>query len=182
MKVVNLLTLLPGLLLAALFMLAGFRLPAADAADLPMATAARLAGDDTRTRFVADLTVPVGYTVYVMANPYRVMIDLPQVAFALPEGAGDNARGLVTQYRYGPVDDAHSRIVLETDGPVLIDKAFLLKPKDGQPSHSTSPATRAPRPNAQNLPYLSVAFRTGNRASPCKGCNGADGAATFALA
>ncbi|MEI7598876.1 MAG: N-acetylmuramoyl-L-alanine amidase [Aestuariivirga sp.] len=126
--------LLPGLLLAALFMLAGFRLPAADAADLPVATAARLAGDDTRTRFVADLTVPVGYTVYIMANPYRVMIDLPQVAFSLPEGSGDDARGLVTQYRYGPVDDAHSRIVLETDGPVLIDKAFLLKPKDGQPA------------------------------------------------
>ena len=79
-------------------------LPAADAADLPMATAARLAGDDTRTRFVADLTVPVGYTVYVMANPYRVMIDLPQVAFSLPEGAGENARGLVNSYRFGPVE------------------------------------------------------------------------------
>ena len=48
----------------------------------------------------------MGYTVYVMANPYRVMIDLPQVSFALPEGAGDNTRGLVTQYRYGPVDRA----------------------------------------------------------------------------
>lgn len=126
--------LLPALLLAGMFLLAGFRLPVADAADLPVATAARVAGDETRTRFVADLTVPVGYTVYVMANPYRVMIDLPQVSFALPEGAGDNTRGLVTQYRYGPVDQAQSRIVLDTDGPVLIDKAFLLKPKDGQPA------------------------------------------------
>lgn len=126
--------LLPGLILAVLFLSAGYRLPVADAADLPVATAARVAGDETRTRFVADLTAPVGYTVYVMANPYRVMIDLPQVAFSLPEGAGDNTRGLVTQYRYGPVDDAHARIVLDTDGPVLIDKAFLLKPKDGQPA------------------------------------------------
>lgn len=126
--------LLPALLLAGMFLLAGFRLPMAGAADLPVATAARVAGDETRTRFVADLTAPVGYTVYVMANPYRVMIDLPQVSFALPEGAGDNTRGLVTQYRYGPVDQAQSRIVLDTDGPVLIDKAFLLKPKNGQPA------------------------------------------------
>ena len=126
--------LLPGLILAVLFLLAGFRLPVADAADMPVATAARVAGDETRTRFVADLTVPVGYTVYVMANPYRVMIDLPQVAFSLPDGAGENARGLVTRYRFGPVDDGHSRIVLDTDGPVLIDKAFLQKPKDGQPA------------------------------------------------
>ena len=107
--------LLPGLILAGLFLLAGFRLPVADAADMPVATAARVAGDETRTRFVADLTVPVGYTVYVMANPYRVMIDLPQVSFSLPEGAGAISRGLVTQYRFGPVDDAHSRIVLDTD-------------------------------------------------------------------
>ena len=126
--------LLSGLILAALFLLAGFRLPVAGAADMPVATAARVAGDETRTRFVADLTVPVGYTVYVMANPYRVMIDLPQVSFSLPEGAGENTRGLVTRYRFGPVDDSHSRIVLDTDGPVLIDKAFLQKPKDGQPA------------------------------------------------
>jgi N-acetylmuramoyl-L-alanine amidase len=126
--------LLPGLLLAVLFLASGYKLPAADAAGLPVATAARVAGDENRTRFVADLTAPVGYTVYVMANPYRVMIDLPQVAFSLPAGAGDDTRGLVTQYRYGPVDDGHSRIVLDTDGPVLIDKAFLLKPKDGQPA------------------------------------------------
>ncbi len=126
--------LLPGLILAALFLLSGYRLPLADAAGLPVATAARLAGDDTKTRFVADLTAPVGYTVYVMANPYRVMIDLPQVSFSLPVGAGDKGQGLVTQYRYGPVDDGHSRIVMDTAGPVLIDKAFLLKPKDGQPA------------------------------------------------
>ena len=126
--------LLPGLILAVLFLLSGYRLPAADAAGLPVATAARLAGDETRTRFVADLTAPVGYTVYVMANPYRVMIDLPQVSFSLPAGAGDEGQGLVTQYRYGPVDNGHSRIVMDTAGPVLIDKAFLLKPKDGQPA------------------------------------------------
>ncbi len=74
--------LLPGLLLAALFLISGYRLPVADAADRPVATAARVAGDETRTRFVADLTAPVGYTVYVLSNPYRVMIDLPQVVLA----------------------------------------------------------------------------------------------------
>lgn len=127
--------LLPGLILAVLFLASGYRLPMADAADLPVATAARVAGDENRTRFVADLTAPVGYTVYVMANPYRVIIDMPQVSFTLPVGAGDDTQGLVSRYRFGPVDEAHSRIVLDTAGPVLIDKAFLLKPRDGQPAH-----------------------------------------------
>lgn len=137
--------LLPGLILAMLFLASGYRLPVADAADLPVATAARVAGDEVRTRFVADLTVPVGYTVYVMANPYRVMIDLPQVSFSLPDGAGTKGRGLVTQYRYGPVDEAHSRIVLDTDGPVLIDKAFLVKPQDGQPARIVVDVVRTTR-------------------------------------
>lgn len=125
---------LPGLLLAALFLLSGYRLPMADAAGLPVATAARVAGDETRTRFVADLSSPVGYTVYVLANPYRVMIDLPEVEFQLPDGAGSNTRGLVGQFRFGPLGEGHSRIVLETEGPVLIEKSFILPPQAGQPA------------------------------------------------
>lgn len=120
--------------LVVLFLLSGFRLPMADAAGLPAATAARVAGDETRTRFVADLTAPVGYTVYVLQNPYRVMIDLPQVAFELPADAGNRSRGLVSAFRYGPVDDGRSRIVLDATGPVLIEKSFLLEPEAGQPA------------------------------------------------
>ena len=122
------------LALALLFLLSGYRLPAADAADLPVATAARVAGDENRTRFVADLSAPVGYTVYVLQNPYRVMIDLPQVDFELPADSGNRSRGLVSEYRFGPVDEGRSRIVLDTKGPVLIEKAFLLKPEAGQPA------------------------------------------------
>lgn len=122
------------LALALLFLLSGYRLPAADAAGLPVATAARVAGDETRTRFVADLSDPVGYTVYVLQNPYRVMIDLPQVDFELPADSGNRTRGLVSEYRFGPVDEGRSRIVLDTKGPVLIEKAFLLKPEAGQPA------------------------------------------------
>ena len=122
------------LALALLFLLSGYRLPAADAAGLPVATAARVAGDETRTRFVADLSDPVGYTVYVLQNPYRVMIDLPQVDFELPADSGNRTRGLVSEYRFGPVDEGRSRIVLDTKGPVLIEKAVLLKPEAGQPA------------------------------------------------
>ena len=49
-------------------------------------TGTRVAGDETRTRFVADLTLPVGYTVYVLPDPYRVIIDMPQIRFDLPDG------------------------------------------------------------------------------------------------
>ncbi len=125
--------MLARLALVLLFMAGGFKLPPAAAAE-PVATGARIGGDETRTRFVADLTAAVGYTVYVLPEPYRVMIDLPALRFDLPPDSGSMTRGLITQYRYGEVGEGRSRIVIETDGPVLIDKSFAVEAQAGQPA------------------------------------------------
>ena len=121
-----------GLALILLFLLC-FAAQAARAAE-PVATAARVGGDDTRTRFVADLTQAVGYTVYVLPDPYRVIIDMPGVRFDLPPGIGNQTRGLISEYRYGEVEPGRSRIVIDTDGPVLIEKSFIVEPQAGQPA------------------------------------------------
>jgi N-acetylmuramoyl-L-alanine amidase len=97
-------------------------------------TGTRVAGDETRTRFVADLTLPVGYTVYVLPDPYRVIIDMPQIRFDLPDGAGRQTRGLVTAFRYGDLEAGKSRLVLDTQGPVLIEKSFIAEAQAGQPA------------------------------------------------
>ena len=76
----------------------------------------------------------MGFTAYVLPDPYRVVIDLPQVAFDLPLDAGQNTLGLVSAFRYGPVGQDRARIVLDTTGPVLIEKSFILEPQAGQPA------------------------------------------------
>jgi len=119
-------------LLALLVVLLQFAVAAA-AGDI-VATAARVGGDETRTRFVADLTNPVSYTVYVLPDPYRVVIDMPGVRFDLPPGIGEQARGLIGAYRYGEVEPGKSRIVIDTVGPVLIEKSFIVEPQAGQPA------------------------------------------------
>lgn len=121
------------LTLALIFMMSSFQVSPAKAAE-PVATGARVGGDGIRTRFVADLTSAVGYTVYVLPDPYRVMIDLPAIRFNLPPDSGTRTRGLISAYRYGDVGEGRSRIVLETDGPVLIDKSFAVPAQDGQPA------------------------------------------------
>jgi N-acetylmuramoyl-L-alanine amidase len=98
------------------------------------ATAARVAGDENRTRFVADVSQAVSFTVYVLPDPYRVVIDLPDVNFDLPKGVGRKVRGLIKEFRYGMVEEGRSRIVIDTNGPVLIEKSFLVPPKASQPS------------------------------------------------
>jgi N-acetylmuramoyl-L-alanine amidase len=105
----------------------------ASAADA-VAIGARVGGDDNRTRFVTDLTAAVGFTVYILPDPYRVIVDLPDVSFNLPPDAGRQTRGLISEYRYGPVEKGRSRIVIDTNGPVLIEKSFVVDAQAGQPA------------------------------------------------
>ena len=108
--------------------------PAAAAESLPAATDVRVGGDDKQTRFVVDLSQKIDLTAFTLADPYRVVIDLPQVAFQLSAKAGEQSRGLVKAFRYGLIMQGGSRIVLDTKGPVRIDKAFALAAVDGQPA------------------------------------------------
>ena len=99
-----------------------------------VANDARLAGDRQRTRFIADLSKTVDIHVFALDNPYRVIVDLPEVSFQMPVGLGKAKRGLVTAYRYGLFASGKSRIVLDVGGPFLIDKAFVLGPREEQPA------------------------------------------------
>ena len=119
-----------GAFLCFLVIIQGF----AAVAETPKATGARVSGDASRSRFIADLTAPVSYSVYVLANPYRIVIDLPEVNFQLPSGIGQQVRGLIHEYRYGKLETGQSRIVLDVSGPVLIEKSFLVPPQGDQPA------------------------------------------------
>lgn len=95
---------------------------------------ARLAGDATRTRLVIDLNRKIEARAYTIANPNRVVVDLPEVSFDLPIGAGKHARGLVSEFRYGQFAPGKARIVIDLREPVRIDKTFVLAAADDQPA------------------------------------------------
>jgi N-acetylmuramoyl-L-alanine amidase len=120
-------------LLALLLLLAISPPKAAKAADVVVA-ATRVGGDNHRTRFVADISRAVSYTVYVLPDPYRVIIDMPGVTFNLPPDTGRKSRGLIGEYRFGQVAAGRARIVLDTAGPVLIEKSFVVDAQGGQPA------------------------------------------------
>ncbi|MCM5551816.1 N-acetylmuramoyl-L-alanine amidase [Pleomorphomonas sp. NRK KF1] len=104
------------------------------AGDPPVATDGRVVGDESRTRFVLDLSGEIDLSAFTLADPYRVVIDLPEVDFRLPPGTGSAGRGLVSDWRYGQFAAGRSRIVLDVTGPVKIDKAFLLSAVEDQPA------------------------------------------------
>jgi N-acetylmuramoyl-L-alanine amidase len=63
--------------------------------NFPVASDARLAGDGKRTRFVLDLDRSIQFRAFALADPYRVVVDTPQVSFQLPPETGITGRGLV---------------------------------------------------------------------------------------
>ena len=99
-----------------------------------IANGARVACDRARTRFIADLSKKVEVNVFALADPYRVIVDLPEVSFQMPPGLGTETRGLVSGYRFGLFAPGKSRIVIDVNGPFLVDKAFVLDPRPDQPA------------------------------------------------
>src|SRR6185312_890371 len=95
------------------------------AGDFPVASEVRLAGDAKQTRFILDLDKKIDIHAFLLADPYRAVIDIPQVSFHLPPDAGDNGRGLIRAFRYGLVMPGGSRIVFDLAGPAKIDKAYV---------------------------------------------------------
>jgi N-acetylmuramoyl-L-alanine amidase len=106
--------------------------PAA-AASFPIVSDARLAGDAKQTRFILDLDKTVPFRAFPLADPYRVVIDIPQVNFQLPPGSGTAGRGLIKAFRYGLVMPGGSRIVFDLTGPARITNSTMLEAANGQP-------------------------------------------------
>jgi len=102
--------------------------------DFPVASAVRVGGDEAQTRFVVDFSHKVDIRAFTLANPYRVVIDMPQVAFQFPARTGENGRGLIKAFRYGLVMQGGSRMVIDLAKPARIDRAFVLESNNDQPA------------------------------------------------
>ena len=101
--------------------------------NFPVAAGARLAGDAKQTRFILDLDTAIQFRAFTLADPYRVVVDMPQVTFKLAPGTGNASRGLVKAFRYGLVMPGGSRIVFDLAGPAKIANSYVLEAANGQP-------------------------------------------------
>ena len=99
-----------------------------------MATDVRLGGDEAQTRFVMDLSRKIDLHAFTLADPYRVVVDIPEVTFQLPPKAGDSGRGLIKAFRYGVMMPGGSRMVFDVTKPVRVDNAYVVDATDSAPA------------------------------------------------
>ena len=138
----------------------------------PVASDVRLAGDGKQTRFILDLDQPITFHAFPLADPYRVIVDVPQVSFQLPPGVGTAGRGLIKAFRYGLVMPGGSRIVFDLTGPARIANAYVLDAANGQPPRLVLELEEVDRTtfvqslSADSRPELRPAIAEANAAVP----------------
>lgn len=103
-------------------------------ADVPVANDVRLAGDEAKTRFIVDFNRKIDMRAFALANPYRVVVDMPQVVFALPPRSGEKGRGLIKAFRFGLMMQGGSRMVIDLVRPARIERASVLDAANNQPA------------------------------------------------
>ncbi|QGM96502.1 N-acetylmuramoyl-L-alanine amidase [Methylocystis parvus] len=121
-----------GALAAALA--AGFGLAqAAETAAPVSAVASRVEATSDHSRLVFEMTGAVTPAAHVVANPARVLVDLPEVAFRIDPREGRTPAGskLIKSYRYGQFAPGRSRVVVDLAGPARIVRAESEPAGDG---------------------------------------------------
>ena len=100
-------------------------------ADMLTVAAAEPVSDPLRTRFIIGLERKVDFQVFSLANPNRVVIELPDISLRLPEQPDNKAIGLVKSFRGGQAAPGRTRIVIDVTQAVVIEASKIEKAKDG---------------------------------------------------
>lgn len=109
---------------------AGFLLLAEAASARPRVSDVRVGVHPEKTRVVIEMTEAPSYRIFRLADPYRVVIDLPELDW--PGVQLPRSMGVIAALRYGLFTPGTSRVVLDTTGPVAITDVILLEPRDGR--------------------------------------------------
>ncbi|MEX2311498.1 MAG: AMIN domain-containing protein, partial [Rhodospirillales bacterium] len=117
-----------------LFIAALLALPASGAVSAADAevTDIRVGLHGLSTRIVIDLDRPVEAKVFTLAGPARLVIDLPEVGWRLPQKPLPENTGVLARLRYGLFQPGNSRIVIDLSQPSRVHDAIALPGDGGQ--------------------------------------------------
>lgn len=79
-------------------------------------------------RVVIDLGSKVSFQHRTFDNPPRLVIELPDVSWQLPERRGRRAYRMVQGFQFGRQDDGTSNLIISVDRPFEIETVFELPP------------------------------------------------------
>ena len=103
-------------------------LPAA--ADSPLRIEGiRFGQSGLKTRMVIDLSAQTDFRAFLLDNPHRIVVDLPEAAWAIPKTRFVTGE-LVKKYRSGVLEDGLTRIIFDLSAPAVVSRIFTLPKND----------------------------------------------------
>lgn len=98
---------------------------------MPQAVQMRLHDHGAFTRMVIELTEGVEASTFLLADPYRLVVDLPEISWAadavLPKTS------LINAVRAGLFQPGQSRLVIDLAQPAMLSRGFILPPTGATP-------------------------------------------------
>lgn len=117
--------------MAGLVGLAGAVVAVNPALALTRASNVRFGSHQSFTRIVLDMSQKVSFSLFTLADPYRVVVDLPEIDWDFKSQGVFGGNGMITALRYGLFQPGNSRLVFDLAHPASVKQAFVLPPGDG---------------------------------------------------
>lgn len=95
------------------------------------ATAVRLGVFEGKTRFVLEFDRQLPFSVGLLADPMRIVIDFPAFEWRAGRLTNNQGQGLVAAYRVGALKPNVMRVVLDLAVPARPASAFTIPARDG---------------------------------------------------
>jgi len=137
---------------------------AASAGDILRASGFKMAGDSTRTRVVLNFDKEPITRWFMLRNPHRLVVDLPESIFAIDPQAL-LPTGLVKVVRYGHLEAGKSRLIIVGNGPFRVD-GFAVAENKESPGHRIALDVVAASEAEFETALAEQADKTGSTAAP----------------
>ena len=104
-----------------------------------------IGGDETATTITIDLARPTSVGVFALADPARLVVDLPGASFEIAKSVAQSGHGLIGPWRFGAFAAGRGRIVFDARDAVRIDHAELIAGDATRPTRIVVALVRATR-------------------------------------
>lgn len=92
-------------------------------------TDVRVAATGAQTRIVVNISDSVQVEHFTLADPYRLVINLPDTTWKLPPSWKSVKGGVVKSFRFGRLGPGRSRLIFDLTGPAVLTDNLILPPE-----------------------------------------------------
>mgnify|MGYP002080203365 CR=1 FL=1 len=118
------------LLALACWLAACLQIGAAAAQDITQVTGIRFGVQGSRTRVVVDADRPLSFRTRALGDPWRLVVDLPEVVWNPQPGPLSAVRGIARSQRFASLGGGAGQLTVDTSRPFRVTTAVLLPPSE----------------------------------------------------